>query len=851
MVYPDVIFGGDGDVKVDPVHIFVPDIFADLPGISRDKVYEDDGIKQFLKMMTPPYTNGDPEIRKNQIISITFSFSLHYYRFIVDQCGGCPALVIGSYETSTAKTVTTKLALKTVSVGSHFLAQSSSEQSVNSLKAKTSLPFAIDDIENKGIEHKIILSNFNGATKTTIGRGRERPIAGLLLSKNFKENEILEEKDDEGRAFIQIYDKRIDEDVEEAYDAEAEHSDVMEDNVLCRNFLAKMTTKFLKNKGEKSKFQEKHQAACGILGEQKSEYGNRKLKCYALALCSFLLIEEEVEELGDKDVEKRFVEVYKDRATFIDNLLWCLEKTDRLVENHVNRRRANHESLDLDVAPVPYVHDPEATLASVLDLFIGKSIVETTNVVKGFTKKNGEQLIAVAHTKLKKTNPELAKQVKEIKEQVPDIKSGVNTFTKAKAERHIGASNTESKTSIEFPFAILTEEMLARVRNMFDMPTSQQIQSDADSEDDEISQSQDYPGLYQSKGRDTMKFCNLCDFTTRNPTEMEDHARNHPECCFCKKRMKNNEHLENHMKDHETIKCIVCSKDISKEDYNNHRVMHENHQKQMKALDKGKVVKTKSKSKTTGYNVYVKEKFKDIAAQHKDLTNAEIMKKVGSSWKEMTKADKKPYCDLADNGTVAAAPENPVPTNDIPCAWCERTFKSKDQAKKHMTEHISHSSGNQLNRIQPGPNQEHITQCNKCGAMVNRSNIDDHMKNHADAAEEIVDEVDAIEEPVGTDDLEFPESETEEISLEELVNNDDEMVPVVVLVKMRTKFWPAKVTSYSPDSYDVTLCKRGDMLTVEKVRCKPFSPSPDMTKGQSREWKECYRVAVEMLESES
>ena len=78
-----------------------------------------------------------------------------------------------------------------------------------------------------------------------------------------------------------------------------------------------------------------------------------------------------------------------------------------------------------------------------------------------------------------------------------------------------------------------------------------------------------------------------------------------------------------------------------------------------------------------------------------------------------------------------------------------------------MTEHISHSSGNQLNRIQPGPNQEHISQCNKCGAMVNRSNIDDHMKNHADAAEEIVDEVNAIEEPVGTDDLEFPESETE------------------------------------------------------------------------------------------
>ena len=192
VVYPDIILGGDGREKVDPVHAFVPDIFSDLPGVGKDKIFEDGGIKQFLKMLSPPYTNEDPEIRKNQVISLTFSLALHYYRFIVDQCGGCPALVIGSYETSTAKTMTTKLVLKTVSDSSHFLAQSSSEQSLNSLKSKTSFPFAVDDIETKAIEHKIILNSFNGATKTTIGRGREKPISGLIISKNFKEDEIME-----------------------------------------------------------------------------------------------------------------------------------------------------------------------------------------------------------------------------------------------------------------------------------------------------------------------------------------------------------------------------------------------------------------------------------------------------------------------------------------------------------------------------------------------------------------------------------------------------------------------------------------------------------------------------------
>ena len=128
-----------------------------------------------------------------------------------------------------------------------------------------------------------------------------------------------------------------------------------------------MTTKFLKNRGERSLFQEKHQAACGMLAENKEEYGNRKLKCYAIALCAFLLIEDEVEDLGDKDVEKMFVEVYKDRATFIENLLWCLDKTDRLLENHV--KRTTKKSVDLDEAPAPLMHDPEATLHLFYRLF--------------------------------------------------------------------------------------------------------------------------------------------------------------------------------------------------------------------------------------------------------------------------------------------------------------------------------------------------------------------------------------------------------------------------------------------------------------------------------------------------
>ena len=853
IVYPDIILDGDGRKKADSIHAFVPDIFPDLPGVSKDKTFEDGGIKQFLKMMTPPYTNDDPEIRKNQVISLTFSLALHYYRFIVDQCGGCPALVIGSYETSTAKTLTTKLVLKTVSDGSHFLAQSSSEQSVNSLKSKTSLPFAIDDIETKAIEHKIILSSFNGATKTTIGRGKEKPLAGLIISKNFKENEVMEEKDDEGRTFVQIFDKKIEGDIEDAYEAEAEHADVMDDNVLCRDFLAKMTSKFLKNKGEKSIFQEKHQAACGVLAERKPGYGNRKVKSYALALCAFLLVEEEVEELQNKEIQQLFVEVYKDRATFIENLLDCFEKTDALLDNHIRRRAPAREQEERIVGN----HDPEEVLTLLLDKFEGKSLVEITNVVKGFTRKNGMQVIAVAHTKLKKIEPTLAKTIKELKESDgitnEAITSGINTFTKPKADRHIGASNTESKTSIEFSFHILSNELIGRIREMFDIPVVDENPEADISEDDQVAQSQDYPGLYQSQGRDTMKFCSLCDFATRCVDAMETHASEHPGCNICKKRFVTEAELQEHIaKKHTTYNCTVCRKEIPSEERASHENMHEKHKKQLKGLEKGKVTKAKKKTKTTGYNVFVKEKFAEISAEQQQLSNAEVMKIVGARWKSLSKADQSPYCDLADGRNTPNVEAEHEST--FTCVFCDKKVLTKDLLKTHMKSHMgSSNSGNQLNRFGPDAQQDQIKKCNVCGLMLNKNTLTEHMKSHDEiqvqnaVENEVVqdDVADVTEEPALTvaDVTEEPELTLEESSGP--TNND--VTPSLVLVKLRTKYWPAQVKVIGPDTYDVILCKRGEEITVKKKDVKPFVPDPELMKGQSREWKMCYQVALESI----
>ena len=142
--------------------------------------------------------------------------------------------------------------------------------------------------------------------------------------------------------------------------------------------------------------------------------------------------------------------------------------------------------------------------------------------------------------------------------------------------------------------------------------------------------------------------------------------------------------------------------------------------------------------------------------------------------------------------------------------------------------------------------------CDVCGVMVNHMTIDEHKKNHENAVIVNTSEplvfIEESEENIVETDFE-PEVTLEELVDENTVHTED-TIPIVVLVKMRTKYWPAKVTASSSECYDVTLCKRGDALTVKKVDCKVFTPSPDMCKGQSREWKECYRVAVEIIESQ-
>ena len=89
-VFPQCVIGGDGKVKDNPVHIFVPEIMSStMDQMSMDH-FTTNGFKGYLEMGLPPYTSSDPELRRSQSITLLTCLGLRFYRLIVDQVGIFP-----------------------------------------------------------------------------------------------------------------------------------------------------------------------------------------------------------------------------------------------------------------------------------------------------------------------------------------------------------------------------------------------------------------------------------------------------------------------------------------------------------------------------------------------------------------------------------------------------------------------------------------------------------------------------------------------------------------------------------------------------------------------------------------
>ena len=718
-VFPNIVIGGDGQIKTDPIHIFVPDLMQ----ASMDEMVIDaftcNGLQGYLEMMLPPFTSSNQNLRRSQGITLLTTTGMRYYRHIVNQVGSCPALGLLSREPSTKKTSTVQIGLKQSSDASHFLAPNSSNAAIDLAKSKTSLPVLCDDIESQAQRNKLIMDSFNGATKTTIGRGKEDKLAGQILTFNIKPEERIPEKIDEGRLFLQLYEKQMDvQSLEDIYDEKTAFKAAMNDPGVPRDFLAKVACRFIQKPGQKSEFQIHHKTALLLLAQVKPDYDSRKLECYALPLAMFLLLEKEVLEKEDETVTRLFVEAFKDRDCVIDGLRIEMDKVDLLMESMGRHRGvlpSYSDLLDDCVVDVEMSRaELEVRIINLLQSFEGSSQVEISKYLRVHTElhNSGQKMLSIANNRLAKRKDGKSWKDMGFPRKHTDILEKVKTFTNMNSRNEMTGSATGSAMSRQISLKILSPELVRKVMVLLEMEEEELFEDEDEAEDDTEEnqmQSQDFPLYSQSKGGDTVRVCKVCPYQTQTSEDLEMHMEKHSVCSECGKRVMDEDALKAHKIEHERFTCSVCGKEVLNTDKTDHIQMHARQELFKKTLDSGKTLKkpkTKPEPKsTTGYNVFVKTNHTKIKEQNPGMTSDQIRKLVSAEWKSLGIVGQQVYKDMAKSGGEGEGPGKAGPKE------------------------------NQLNKVAPDADQGRIHPCNICGALYKgKPELDNHiLLNHSAA----------------------------------------------------------------------------------------------------------------------
>ena len=180
------------------------------------------------------------------------------------------------------------------------------------------------------------------------------------------------------------------------------------------------------------------------------------------------------------------------------------------------------------------------------------------------------------------------------------------------------------------------------------------------------------------------------------------------------------------------------------------------------------------------------------------------------------------------------------------CPFCEIHRTTKIALKEHIADvHIqgdsskSNKAGNQLNKIPVPTNQERISRFNICGKVVNRNDLEKHMKtDHIENST-----LDGLEDPIEIIDEEYYNKSSTFEEIDEI----EEKELKVVMIKQKTLWWPAKVLNEDHDSTTVILLnQKRTKKTVTKENVKPFLVDHSQIEGMKRDWRDAY-----MKESQS
>ena len=226
------------------------------------------GLEGYLKLFLPPLTSRCPiqrsqqslallgatckeHIAKNSVSNTKYVsyFSVESFYAIIEYiCGECPALMLASTEPESQKTTLSLLGLKAIGDRSNFCGSDSTTEAIDERRCSNPFPFVLDDSERSRAEHKMLVGSLNAASKNTVSKGSQEKIAGLIITKNLKQQEKWEMKVLTGRLVWLLMSPasfHFEEDMEDNYDSVAEHILAMRSSDMPRDFLARLTRWFI------------------------------------------------------------------------------------------------------------------------------------------------------------------------------------------------------------------------------------------------------------------------------------------------------------------------------------------------------------------------------------------------------------------------------------------------------------------------------------------------------------------------------------------------------------------------------------------------------------------------------
>ena len=552
-VYPGVTFDGHGNKKEDPIHVVIPKL---IPVHMEITNFEPSGLQGLLEMFLPPYTSEDPVMRRQQTVALVSVLVMHFYRLIIYNIGGCPGLILGSFEPETLKSTTALIGLRMAGDPSHFLECSSSKESIEVRQTSTSLTTFLDDGNRPQILEDILVGSFQGASKSTIARGASEKLGGFAATKNFKQGETMNPKVIEGRAILLVMEKMTQtskgvSSVREHYSMKVKHTNAMSSSLLPRDYCASFKKHFLYESQDdfETAYQNMHLAACELLAELKPGYDPRRLEALAHPIAFVMLIQKDVEENGQDNITRLFIDAFVDRQSFLDVYVTELDKADNVIEDMsrmYGRKSSVVDEVDDGIDGTDGTEeDIDTKIDKLLDRFSETDHLERTRFVKAFDEKNKTQVLAIAHTKLDQYDKTWSKL--KFPKNLP------TGFTKP-FTRPDATSNTKmlGATCKIFPLKNMNRTLQQRIRDMF--PGLRNVVEELD-EVDEMPASQDFPSIQQSQESGTLRTCTICNYQTRLEEDLGNHMSLHPKCGQCSKNFSNDKMLKIHMtKVHETFR---------------------------------------------------------------------------------------------------------------------------------------------------------------------------------------------------------------------------------------------------------------------------------------------------------